>query len=121
MSIDKFMIENAEVISALSFIPQSVSIHPDFVDKRWITLNSEVEKRAKEVWREFYYDVNLEHQGLPNYLFPNLFYRVIKWWLNKESVNVTVIEFIEPYFGEAKPNHYRLDQGGYPCKMLYVH
>lgn len=47
MSIDKFMIENAEVISALSFIPQSVSIHPDFVDKRWITLNSEVEKKSK--------------------------------------------------------------------------
>lgn len=50
MSIDKFMIENAEVISALSFIPQmatKTSIHPDFVDKRWITLNSEVEKKSK--------------------------------------------------------------------------
>lgn len=127
MNIRDLVNSNIELLSTVSFIPSmasAIEIHPDNVDKRWLSLGDS-NNSAKKIWREFYYDCLkiCEKNEIPantenNYFLQksgksDLFLFFVEWFLEKNGFRCSVNY-------DQSSGAFRISQGGYPCKYIKI-
>lgn len=101
-----------ELIKLIVDMSFSTEVHPESVNKRWLSLDAEASKSAKEIWNDFF-ENNLERKPARKLLAhevygEDLVLRCYNWHLSKVLNQPIICKWVEYTQGNANI-HARID------------